>query len=75
MSSGGLDVRNRNFSGFEIAGVSLGAVTALAAILALFKGWKIWKRKRHAVSLQLITDSMKTLTSSIQPDFFFVAFI
>ncbi|RPA97658.1 hypothetical protein L873DRAFT_1100779 [Choiromyces venosus 120613-1] len=32
----------------EIAAIVLGVVTAVAGILALFKGWKFWKEKKVA---------------------------
>jgi hypothetical protein len=33
----------------EVAGIVIGVVTAVAGILALFRGWKFWKRKRNMV--------------------------
>ncbi|KAG0129996.1 hypothetical protein HOY82DRAFT_392300 [Tuber indicum] len=34
----------------EIAAIVLGAVTSVAGILALFKGWKFWKQKKRGAT-------------------------
>lgn len=44
------NIGTKSLDGFGVAGIVIGVVTAIAAILALFKGWKCWKGRRSSVN-------------------------